>query len=129
MTNKRETIGEIIRFGITGTTAVAIHYGTYWVLQHWLNVNIAYTIGYIVSFLFNYYFSAHFTFKAKTSAKNGLGFCAAHLANYLMQMGLFNFFLWLGLSRELAPIAVLCIAVPINFLIVRFVFKHFNKKN
>jgi hypothetical protein len=35
--------------------------------------------------------------------------------------------LWLGLSRELAPIAVLAIAVPTNFVLVRFVFKHFKK--
>ena len=124
---KRETLGELIRFGIVGTTAAAIHYGIYWVLMHWMNVNVAYTIGYIISFLVNYYLSAHFTFKEKTSAKNGLGFGGAHLTNYLLHIVLFNFFLWIGLSRELAPIAVLAIAVPANFLMVRFVFKHFRR--
>ena len=63
MMNKKETFGELIRFGIVGTTASAIHYGVYWVLQHWINVNVAYTIGYIVSFLCNYWLSAHFTFR------------------------------------------------------------------
>ena len=124
--NKKETLGEIIRFGIVGTTAASIHYAIYWVLQHWINVNIAYTIGYVLSFLVNYWLSAHFTFKEKTSAKNGLGFGAAHLTNYLLHMVLFNFFLRIGLSRELAPIAVLAIAVPTNFVLVRFVFKHFK---
>ena len=71
--DKKETLGELIRFGIVGTTAAAVHYGVYWVLQHWMNVNVAYTIGYIVSFLVNYYLSARFTFKEKTSTKNGLG--------------------------------------------------------
>ena len=84
---KKETLGELIRFGIVGTTSAAIHYAIYWILQHWIEVNVAYTIGYIV---------------------------------------LFNFFLWIGLSRELAPIAVLAIAVPTNFVLVRFVFKHFK---
>ena len=125
---KTETLGEIIRFGIVGTTAVAIHYGVYWVLQHWMNVNVAYTIGYIVSFLVNYYLSAHFTFKEKTSARNGLGFGLAHLTNYLLHIVLLNVFLWLGLSREIAPLAVLAIAVPTNFVLVRFVFKHFKSK-
>ena len=125
---KRETLGEIIRFGIVGTTAAAIHYGVYWVLQHWMNVNVAYTIGYIVSFLVNYYLSAHFTFKEKTSAKNSIGFGGAHLTNYLLHIVLFNFFLWIGLSREIAPLAVLAIAVPTNFVFVRFVFKHFKSK-
>ena len=123
---KRETIGEVIRFGIVGVIATAIHYAVYWVLQQWINVNIAYTIGYIVSFLVNYYLSARFTFREKTSAKNSIGFVGAHIVNYLLQISLLNIFLWLGLSRELAPIAVLAIAVPTNFLLVRFAFKHFR---
>ena len=124
---KKETFGELVRFAIVGTTAAALHYGIYWVLQHWINVNVAYTIGYVLSFMVNYYLSAHFTFKAKTSAKNGIGFGSAHLVNYLLHIVLFNFFLWIGLSRELAPIAVLAIAVPANFVMVRFVFKHFKR--
>jgi putative flippase GtrA len=124
---KKETLGELIRFAIVGTTSAAIHYAIYWVLQHWINVNVAYTIGYVLSFLVNYYLTAHFTFKEKTSAKNGIGFGGAHLVNYLLHIVLFNFFLWIGLSRELAPLAVLAIAVPANFLMVRFVFKHFKK--
>ena len=124
---KKETFGELVRFAIVGTTAAALQYGIYWVLQHWINVNVAYTIGYVLSFLVNYYLSAHFTFKAKTSAKNGIGFGGAHLVNYLLHIVLFNFFLWIGLSRELAPIAVLAIAVPANFVMVRFVFKHFKR--
>lgn len=125
---KKETFGELIRFGVVGTISTAIHYGIYWVLMHWMNVNVAYTIGYILSFLVNYYLSAHYTFKEKTSAKNGIGFGGAHLTNYLLHMVLLNFFLWLGLSPELAPIAVYAIAVPTNFVLVRFVFKHFKSK-
>ena len=92
-----------------------------------VKIVIVQSVGYLLSFLMNYYLSAHFTFKEKTSAKNGIGFGAAHLTNYLLHMVLFNFFLWVGLSRELAPIAVLAIAVPTNFVLVRFVFKHLKK--
>ena len=126
---RKEIFGQIVRFGIVGTTAAAIHYGVYWLLQLYINVNVAYTIGYIVSFLVNYVLSAHFTFREKTTKKNGLGFIGAHLTNYLLHMGLFNVFLWLGLSRQLAPIAVLAIAVPTNFVLVRFVFKHFSNSH
>ena len=126
---KKTIYGEIIRFGLVGTTAAALHYGTYWLLQHYIDVNIAYTVGYVVSFMVNYYLSAHFTFRQKTSARNGLGFIGAHLTNYFMHIVLFNAFLWVGLSRALAPLAVLAIAVPLNFLMVRFVFKHFSKQS
>ena len=78
----------------------------------------------MLSFLVNYYLSAHFTVHEKTSTKNGIGFGGAHLVNYLLHIVLLNFFLWLGLSNEMAPFAVLAIAVPTNFVLVRFVFRH-----
>ena len=125
---KKDTLGEIIRFGIVGGISTALHYGIYWVLQHVMNVNIAYTIGYVLSFLVNYYLTAHFTFNEKTTKRNGAGFGGAHLINYCLQIVLLNFFLWLGLSRAVAPFGVYAIAVPTNFLLVRFVFKHFKRK-
>ena len=124
---KRETFGEMFRFAVVGTISAAINYIIYWILQHWINVNVAYTIGYALSFLVNYWLTAHFTFKEKTSAKNGIGFGGAHFVNYCLHIVLLNFFLWIGLSRELAPLAVLSIAVPTNFVMVRFVFKHFRR--
>ena len=129
MQNKKDTLGELLRFGVVGVLAVAIHYGVYWALQHFVDVNIAYSLGYLISFLANYYLSAHFTFRKSTSARNGLGFAGAHVFNYFLQLGLFNFFLWVGLHRLVAPFAVLLIAVPTNFVIVRFVFHRFSKRS
>ena len=125
---KKQTIGELFRFGIVGVLAVAIHYAIYWILQYFIDLNIAFTIGYVISFFANYYLSAHFTFRADTTAKNGAGFAGAHIVNYFLQLGLFNFFLWVGVHRILAPFAVFCISVPTNFVVVRYVFKHFTKK-
>lgn len=119
----RQTIYEILRFGIVGVVATALHYVIYWILQHWINVNVAYTIGYFLSFIANYFLSAQFTFREKTTTRNGIGFAGAHLFNYLFQMVLLNIFLWLGFSKALAPLPVYCIAVPVNFILVRTVFK------
>lgn len=119
----RQTIYEILRFGIVGVVATALHYVIYWILQHWINVNVAYTIGYFLSFIANYFLSAQFTFREKTTTRNGIGFAGAHLFNYLFQMVLLNIFLWLGVSKALAPLPVYCIAVPMNFILVRTVFK------
>ena len=118
----RQTIYEILRFGIVGVVATLLHYVIYWILQHWINVNVAYTIGYLISFLANYILSARFTFRKKTTASNGIGFAGAHLCNYLLQMVLLNLFLWIGVSKQWAPLPVYCIAVPVNFLLVRLVF-------
>ena len=119
---KKDTVKEALWFCIVGAVATAIHYGVYFLLQFSLDVNAAYTAGYVVSFIYNYILSARFTFRKKTSVKNGIGFGGAHLVNYFLQVSLLNIFLWLGISRPLAPVPVYCIAIPVNFLMVRFVF-------
>ncbi len=119
----RETFFELVRFGVVGVVATALHYGVYWLLHGVMDVNVAYTLGYLVSFVANYLLSARFTFRKKKSVKNGLGFASAHLFNYLLQISLLNFFIWLGVSKMLAPVPVYCVAIPTNFLIVRLVFR------
>ena len=104
---------EFIRFVMVGVFATTLHYGIYFLLQKFINVNIAYTLGYVLSF----------TFGKKPSWSKAFGFGGAHLFNYLLHIGLLNTFLWLGLSKAIAPIPVFAIAIPVNFLLVRFVFK------
>lgn len=125
----KDTIGEVIRFGLVGAFATAFHYLIYWLLSKWINVNIAYTIGYATSFICNFFLTSFFTFKKKASLKRGLGFGGAHLFNYLFQMVLLNLFIFLGLKKNLAPLPVYAIAIPVNFLMVRFVFKHDSKSS
>ena len=114
---------EFIRFVMVGVFATALHYGIYFLLQKFINVNIAYTLGYALSFIANFYLTAYFTFGKKPSWSKAFGFGGAHLFNYLLHIGLLNAFLWLGLSKAIAPIPVFAIAIPVNFLLVRFVFK------
>ena len=123
----KESIGEMIRFSIVGVLVTVIHYVVYWLLQLLINVNVAWTAGYLAGFVVNYYLSAKYIFREKTSMENGAGFGGAHLINYFLQMGLLNLFLWLGWSAEMAPVGVYAVSIPVNFLLVRFVFKHFKR--
>ncbi|MCI1648959.1 MAG: GtrA family protein [Bacteroides sp.] len=119
---KKILYSSFIRFIIVGILATGIHYGLYYILQRKINVNAAYSIGYIASFIVNFYLTAYFTFAKKPSWKKAFGFGGAHLCNYIIHISLLNFFLWIGISKSLAPIPVFCIAIPLNFLLVRFVF-------
>lgn len=119
-------IQEIIRFGIVGVIATIIHYEIYLVLNLIITSWIAYSIGYGISFLGNFYLSNRFTFKTKPTFKKGVGFGLSHFINYLLQIILLSIFIKLGMPDKYAPIPVFCIAVPINFLMVRFVLKSKN---
>ena len=113
---------QIVRFAIVGVIVTALHYGLYYILQKYINVNIAYTASYVIGFVCSFYMTSYFTFKVKPSFGNFLGFGGTNITNYLMQIALFNLFLYLGITKELAPIPVFAIAIPVNFILLRFVF-------
>ena len=87
---------------------------------------MSYTVGYVVGLLANYVLTTYFTFQSKATRGNVVGFVGSHIVNYLMEIGLLNLFLWLEVSKWLAPIVVMAIAVPINFLLLNVVYR--NKK-
>ena len=120
---QRQRLGEIIRFGIVGAAATLLQYAIYWVLLHFIDRNVAMTIGYAISFAFNFIASTRFTFRTKANAKHGVGFALSHAVNYLLQMATFNLFVWLGVGEQLAPIPMFCICVPVNFILVRYFLK------
>lgn len=117
---------EAVRFCLVGGIATIVHYGFYLLLNLWIWTWLAYTIGYALSFVMNYALTNYFTFKTKPSVKNGIGFALSHCVNYGLHIGLLELFLWLGVVDWLAPIPVYCIVIPINFLLVRFVFKRYD---
>lgn len=127
MLNKK-TIYELMRFCITGCLATVVHYLIYYVLMNFINTSVAFTIGYLLSFILNYLMSARFTFRKKTSTRNGLGFCCAHLINYLLQIILLNMFIHYDVPERFAPLPVYCISIPVNFIVVRFVFSKSREK-
>ncbi len=125
---KNETVGEIFRWGLVGGLATGINWGVYWVLQHWLNYNISYIIGFVVSFACNYYLSAKFTFKKKATVTNGIGFGLAHLTGLGIRLLLLNVLVYVGVPKAYAAIPADLIALPIQFLLVRFSF-YFKSKS
>jgi putative flippase GtrA len=119
----KKLFGQAIRFCIVGIMAVAIHYAIYLLLKQWMIKVVAFAIGYFISFIANFFMTAKFTFKKDATTKKGVGFLGAHIVNFILQTSLLQMFLWLGVNENFAPIPVYCIAVPVNFMLVRFVFR------
>ena len=127
MLKSKEKRYEFIRFCVVGVLASGLHYGVYYLLQTRINVNVAYTVGYLISLICNFFLTSYLTFHSSPSIRKALGFGGSHLINYLIHLFFLNLFLYLGISKVLAPVLVLAIAVPINFILLRWVFKHKNK--
>lgn len=128
---QQNKIREFIRYVIVGTLATGIHYGIYALLllldSSLIWSNIAYSAGYVLSFVANFYLTTYFTFRTTPSWKKLGGMVGAHAVNYAMHIGLFNLFILIGVSEQIAPIPVFCIVIPVNFILIRFVFKEHKK--
>ena len=114
---------EFIKFSIVGCIALIILYAIYYTLLSSVGHNTAYSIGYVISFVCNYILTLKFTFKTNASKNNCVGFVFSHFVNYIIQVGALNFFIYLGMPKQLAPIPVFAICVPINFVLVRIFMK------
>lgn len=123
----RDKLMQFVRFCIVGTIAAAIHYGVYYLMQLWLSegiwLSVDYTIGYAVSLVCNFFMTTYFTFRSHVSAGKAAGFGFSHVVNYTLHIVLFNLFMAMGIHRLLAPVLVLMVAVPTNFLILRYVYR------
>lgn len=131
--NKRVIMGQAVRFAIVGVGATVISLGLYWVLLAWLpagrtylglrQVDVAFGVGYFLSFLANYVATCLFTFRQRPTWRRFVGMSASHAFNCLLQWALLRVFLWLGVPEPWAPFPMYVIAVPVNFLLIRHVFR------
>ena len=80
---------EFIRFVMVGVFATALHYGIYFLLQKFINVNIAYTLGYALSFIANFYLTAYFTL---IPLYGNIGLWLAFLIFYIARSSFLLFF-------------------------------------
>lgn len=119
----RRILREALIFGTIGVVATGLHYGIYWCLLGVMRPGWAYTLGYGVSLVVNFLLNASLTFRAQATARRGLGFLGAHAVNYGLHISLLSLFLWLGIPEKWAPLPVFAVAVPVNFLLVRLVFR------
>ena len=82
----KEGVLQFLRFCIIGVLAAAVHYGVYFILQWWIDLNIAYTAGYLISFVGNFILTNYFTFRTKPTWKNFVGFAGSHGINYFLHI-------------------------------------------
>ena len=128
MIQRKKLFATFVRFGMVGVLATALHYGLFITscILLWGPMR-PFTVGYLLGFVANFYLTSYFTFGTSPSWRKLFGMGGAHAVNYLLQIGLLNFFLWTGVDEVWAPLPVYAITVPVNFILVRFVFTSKNE--
>ena len=119
----KEKYAQFVRFCANGVLAVAIQYGVYLLLVQWINPFAANTVGYAVSFCVNFIITSYWTFRSRPSWRKLAGFGGSHIVNYVCQQAFLALFLWAGIAKEYAAIMAIGSAVPVNFMILRVIYK------
>lgn len=119
----KERLREIVRFCITGGVSTLTSYLFYYIFLSWFSLTLSFTLSYLIAMAVNYLMTTTFTFKVKANVRNGMGFILSNAINYGLCALFLNIFIWLGVSKKLAPLPMYALCVPINYFIVRLVMK------
>lgn len=118
---------QAFRFCVVGGVSTLIHYLVYLVALLWCGATLSYTIGYGGGFCVNYVLTTYFTFMSKATKKNFAGFMFSHVVNYSLELLVLNVIV-LFINKQLAGLLTLVVVVPINYIILKFIYKGKNDK-
>lgn len=123
-----QSLIQFAKFGVVGLTNTIIGYVVYslcvWVGMHYLLANL---LGFLVSVLNAFYWSDHFVFKKGNNEQRGLwsSLIKTILAYASTGILLNSILLWLLIdelrfSEYIAPLIILMITVPTNFVLNKY---------
>jgi putative flippase GtrA len=111
------------RFLIAGTLNTAASYLVYLLLLSVADYRVAYTVAYVVGFAGGYWANARFVFGAAPRMGTLAGYLFCYGAAYAVSLAV----LWVvvalgGVTRPLAMLAALAVAVPLSYALLRINF-------
>ena len=113
---------QVAGFAIVGAMRTAIGYGAYVALllvaPYWLAFSVSYVVVLAGSFILN----GKFVFTADLTLRRGVRYGAIYCGNYLLSLGILTVAIkGLGIAAAMAPVVVIPIMFPVNFVTERYV--------
>lgn len=121
---------EIFIFMAAGFISFLLHSAVYLLLINvGTNDTVAYSIGFGAWMTANFLLSCFVTFRERPTIMLACGFALSAFAYYLVQFILFSACQWLSAPDIIITPLVYMISFPINYLMMRRVFKGRRKRN
>jgi putative flippase GtrA len=93
-------------------------------LQLFLHYQVAYALTFLFGIVLSYAINVRFVFKAQHTPSKALAFPMVYLAQYVAGALLLGALVeWMGVPKEMAPIAVVVLTIPLTFALIRFVLR------
>lgn len=114
--------GEVLRFLVGGLLNLAVGYGSYLILLHWMRYEIAYAIAYVIGIVVSYAFNALYVFRQPMRWRSALRFPLVYLLQFLLGLVLLKILIeMIDVSPKYAPLAVAVLTIPATFFASRVI--------
>ncbi len=115
---------QFTQFGLVGVSNVLVTYGIYYVLVLvGINYLFANTVGYIIGILNSYYWNNKYVFqnKIQNNVSKLVKVFASYFITYIINIVVLDMLVErVRISRFAAPVIIIIITIPINFLLNKF---------
>ncbi len=116
---------EFIRFLLAGGINAIFSYGMYLVLLLIVRYEAAYTVSYIFGIILSYYLHSILVFRKKMKLLTFLSYPIVYIIQYGLNIVLLKLLVDIaGITTIAAPILVICITIPVTFLVSRFILSY-----
>ena len=112
---------QVPSFAVVGALRTLASLFMYWGLNLLLPYWISFTVAVAASLLLSVFLSSRYVFLTRVSRVNAAAYALAYAANYGMSLGLLLIVVEiLGVPPNLAPVIVIPVMFPLNFLTERW---------
>ncbi|MER5930620.1 GtrA family protein [Streptomyces sp. NPDC002054] len=120
MSQVKDQLGQIIRFGLVGGVNTGTFFGIYLLLHPWMPYFAAYTLAFVLSMIGSFFMNTYFTYRTRPTWKKFLLFPLTNVTNYVIQsVGLYALVTWADMNTKIAPLVAAVVAIPFTFLLSR----------
>ena len=114
--------GEAYRFIVGGAINTVLSLAVYYVLQLFLPYQVAFAIAWVFGVIVSYYINLIYVFKEQRTRAKAVAFPLVYLVHYVASALLLAALVeWVGVPKEIAPLAVIPLTIPLTFALTRFV--------
>jgi len=113
---------QVAGFAIVGAMRTLISYAAYIALLLVAPYWVAFSVSYVAVLLASLVVNGKYVFKADVTVRRGVLYGCVYFGNYLLSLGILHVVIkMIGLSPPLAPMVLIPIMFPVNFVTERYV--------
>lgn len=117
----RETLGQVVRFGLVGVVNTATYYLTYLALRPSVGYLVAHVLGFAVSTVGSYLLNTYVTYRTRPSWRTFALFPLTVAGNFVITTVGVTFLVEVArVDERIAPLVAAIVAIPVTFLATRY---------